>query len=74
MHSMEKLIIIYNFAQRYREPIFRLIDAEWDCEWYFGRNTTDIKGMDMSVLKNVTEVDNKIFIKSPWYFQKKIPG
>lgn len=74
MYSMEKLIIVYNFAQRYREPIFSSIDTEWDCEWYFGRNTTDIKGMDISVLKNVTEVDNKTFIKSPWYFQKKIIG
>lgn len=55
---MKKLCIIYNFAQKYREAIFTEIDRTWDCTWFFGRNTTDIKGMDLSKLKNVTEVDN----------------
>lgn len=59
---MEKLCIVYNFAQLYREPIFKLIDKEWDCDWYFGRNTTDIKGMRQDALKRTTYVDNKHLI------------
>ena len=66
---MSKLCLIYNFAQRYREAIFKAIDAEWDCEWYFGRNTTDIKGMDISQLKDAHEVDNKHVGHSPYFYQ-----
>lgn len=62
-----KLCIVYNYAQLYREPIFKLIDEAWECEWYFGRNTTDIKGMDTSLLSNVVMVDNKKFMGSFLY-------
>lgn len=48
-----KLCIIYNTAPRYREAIFQAIDTEWDCDWYFGHTTTDIKEMDTSLLSNV---------------------
>lgn len=68
---MSRLCLIYNFAQRYRTAIFTGIDREWDCEWYFGRNTTDIKGMDISLLKNANEVDNKS-IKGDWYYQNGV--
>lgn len=50
---MKKLCLIYNTAPRYREAIFRAIDAEYDCDWYFGHTKTDIKEMDTSLLKNV---------------------
>lgn len=49
-----KLCIIYNTAPKYRERIFMLIDETYDCDWYFGHTTTDIKEMDTSVLKRVT--------------------
>lgn len=51
---MKKLCIIYNTAPRYREAIFRMLDNEYDCDWYFGPTTTDIKEMDVSFLKNVS--------------------
>ena len=51
---MPKLCIIYNTAPRYREAIFRLIDKEYDCDWYFGKTKSDIMEMDTSLLKNVT--------------------
>lgn len=50
---MQKLCIIYNTAPRYREAVFRMIDAEYECDWYFGETKTDIKEMDTSLLKNV---------------------
>ena len=46
--------MIYNIAPRYREAIFRAIDAEYDCDWYFGDTKTDIKQMDTSLLKSVS--------------------
>lgn len=54
-----KLLVIYNFAQKYRTGIFREIDKTWDCKWIFGHTQTDIKEMDTSFLKNVKFVENK---------------
>lgn len=56
------MCIVYNYAMSYREPIFKLIDQEWDCEWFFGYNTTDIKGMSQNALKRSTFVENKHLI------------
>lgn len=50
----KKLCVIYNTAPRYREDIFRAIDKEYDCDWYFAPTKTDIKEMDTSFLKRVT--------------------
>lgn len=50
---MAKLCLIYNSAPRYREAIYRAIDAEYDCNWYFGKSKSGIKEMDTSSLKNV---------------------
>ena len=69
---MSKLCLIYNFAQRYREEIFSDIDKEWDCEWYFGINTTNIKGMDLSLLRDAHEVENVNIRKSAFFYQKGI--
>lgn len=49
---MKKLCVIYNTAPRYREAIFRAIDKEYDTDWYFGRTKTDIKEMDLSLLRS----------------------
>ena len=51
---MAKLCLIYNTAPRYREAIFRAIDSNYDCDWYFGKTKSDIKEMNTSLLKNVT--------------------
>lgn len=51
--QQKKLCIIYNTAPRYREAIFRAIDKEYDCDWYFGETKNDIKEMDTSVLRHV---------------------
>lgn len=48
----KKLCLIYNTAPRYRESIFRAIDKEYDCDWFFGETKTDIKAMDISLLRN----------------------
>lgn len=51
-----KLCIIYNFAQHYRTSIFRLLDKEFDCDFFFGQSYLDIKKMDYSLLRGkITE-------------------
>ena len=64
-----KLCVLYNFAPRYREAIFKAIDDRWDADWYFGSNSTDIKGLDLSVLKRSVVLTNKS-LKGHWYWQK----
>lgn len=69
---MSKLCLIFNLAPKYREGIFRLIDNEYDCDWYFGKNETDIRGLDLDLLKHVTLVENVTVFRKPFYFQKNI--
>lgn len=52
---MRKLCIIYNSAPLYREGIFKLIDKEYECEWYFGETTSGIKEMNLAELANVSK-------------------
>lgn len=66
---MGKVCIIYNFAPHYRESIFQLMDREWDCEWFFGENTSDIKGLDLKKLKHASTVPNK-YLTGSVYWQK----
>lgn len=76
---MKKLCLIYNTAPHYRDAIFRAIDRELDCDWYFGKTTTDIKEMEVSLLKNVFYYKtrgnlNKLFWQGaliPCLFKKK---
>lgn len=66
---MKRLCFISNIAPRYRQPIFSLMDNEWNIDWYFGKNDTDIAGIPDGVLKSVTYVPNrKVF--GPFYHQK----
>lgn len=69
--SAFKLCIIYNTAPRYREAIFQSIDKTYDCDWYFGETKTDIKEMDLSLLKN-TKYYKTYGDASSFYWKKGI--
>lgn len=69
---MGKLCMIYNFAPHYREAIFRLIDAEYDCDWFFGDHVSNIKGMDLSALKRAAIVHTCTFVRRPLYWQRGV--
>lgn len=68
---MKTICIIYNFAQKYREGIYSLIEREYNCHWVFGNNKTDIKGLDTSFLKSVQYVDNHRILGA-YYYQKGV--
>lgn len=50
-----RLCLIYNFAQHYRTSIFRLIDQEYDCDFFFGDSYLNVKKMDYSLLKGIVK-------------------
>lgn len=47
----KKLCLFFNIASHYREHIYTLIDKEYNCDWFFGQNDTDINSFDISKLK-----------------------
>lgn len=64
-----KLCLIFSIATNYREAIYRLIDSSFDCCWFFGENRTDIKSMDLHLLKDVS-VGKNIKILRSFYWLK----
>lgn len=68
---MSNLCVIYNFAQLYREPIFKLIDKEWNCMWRVGRPEVGIKDMDISKLHDAQIVET-ITLPGGWKWQRDV--
>ena len=50
---MGKLCIVMNMAPHYVQESYSLFDRHFDLTWCFGENRSDIKGMDLSLLKDV---------------------
>lgn len=50
---MKKLCLVFNSPSHYREYIYRAIDSEYDCDWYFGALRTGIREMDVTKLSRV---------------------
>ena len=68
-----KLCLIYNFAQHYRADIFKMMDTKLQCDFVFGDKMGDVKKMDYKLLSNFKrEVENKIFIRKPLYYDLQI--
>jgi len=68
-----KLCLIYNYAPHYRTGIFKLIDNEFDCAWYFGDSMSDVKKMDYAILKHPV-IEVKTIKKGSISFMKGIVG
>lgn len=69
---MEKLCIIYNFAQHYRTNIFSLIDQEFDCDFVFGDSMSDVKKMDYALLHGTVTETHTQWLGGGWYYQPKV--
>lgn len=67
---MAQLCLIFNLAPQYREEIYKLIDREYSCHWYFGENKTDIKGLNLSILKDVSLLPTWRIPHTPFYYQR----
>lgn len=66
-HIMKKISLIFPFAPIYRAPIYRLIDKNFDCKWYFCRNPKEkLKFMDYTELKKSDLCIKEHFIYKDW--------
>lgn len=50
---MSKVCCIFNIPSLYREKIYLDIDKEYDCEWYFEQDNSDISLFDVNKLRKV---------------------
>ena len=61
----ERLCCIFNYAPHYRESIFKMMDEEMDCDFYFGDYIrTNIKKMEIRDLRQSKE------LKTIWFSNK----
>lgn len=66
------ICLIYNYAQHYRFGIFKLMDDELQCDFYFGDKMGDVKKIDYSKLNNFKKELKNIKIISSLYWQKGV--
>jgi len=69
MEQRKKICLIYNYAQHYRLGIFKLMDNELDCDFYFGDKMGDVKKLDYKELKGFRKELKNIPIFSHFYWQ-----
>lgn len=68
---MQKICLIYNFAQHYRTEIFQRLGQNFDIDFYFGDKYLDVKKMNYSLLRGkVEEVHNGRI--GPFLYQTKV--
>lgn len=68
---MNKLCVIYNSAPHYRRGIFKMMEEEYNIDWYFDKELGDIKSLPQSFFKNVTYIPN-LKVYGPIYWQKGV--
>ena len=63
-----KLCLVFSVPSLYREQIYKMIDKEYDCDWYFYDMNSNIKGFDIRDLKNTHT--STYFNIGPFYWVK----
>lgn len=58
----KNICLVFNFASLYRKNIYQRIDAQFDAEWYFCKNNTDIREFDKTILNKVRTFEHKKLI------------
>lgn len=66
-----KLCLIYNFAQHYRAGIFKKIDEEFDCDFYFGDSYLNVQKIDYNIFQGPVKEVHNVRWKN-FYFQKDV--
>lgn len=69
--NMEKICCSFNFAPHYRKEIYLKIDRAFDCDFYFGDQTSsDIKKIDYTLFKNsISEFKFKRLLHKFYYLK-----
>lgn len=69
-----KLCCVFNLAAHYRADIYRLIDREFDADFYIGDAVANIKTMDYSLLKGYRATLANRNVIGSFYWQSGVLG
>lgn len=70
---MKRICCIFNFAPHYRQAIYRLMDKELPCDFYFGDQAeTRIRPMDVTTLRGYKGRVKNLRLFSHFYWQQHI--
>ena len=67
-----KICIASIIASHYRKLIYCLIDKEFNCDFFFGKDNSSVKRLDLSIFRKATELKNAYLLGSNWYYQKSL--
>lgn len=62
----KKLCILFSHASSYREPIYRLIDRTYRCEWHFSDEEGGVPRFDTNIFENVAVHKHRRFGRFHW--------
>ena len=65
--NSKKICCIFRRPALYREPIHRLMEKEFDCDWYFGDDEGGIKCYDTSLYNHCTILPVRHLFSSLYY-------
>lgn len=69
---MKKLCCLFNYAPHYRAPIYRLMDAQLHCDFYFGKDLREkIEKMDCKSLKGFKKELTNIYLGN-WVWRRGV--
>ena len=67
-----KLCCIFTTAPHYRSAIYKLIDKNYTCDWFFNDCKTDIKRLDYNVLSGNVTIQKHCKLPLGFTFQKGV--
>lgn len=71
--SRPRVLMVFPYAPSYREPIYKLMDKEFDCEFCFCKQTyIKLKYMDYSLLKHCDQSLEEVVLYRDWIYFKHI--
>lgn len=71
--KQNEICFLFNYASHYRAPIYKLLNDNIDCDFYFGDKTyTPIKKLDYDLLSNFRREFTRIDLFNNFYFLKGI--
>lgn len=69
---MNRICLIYNFAQHYREGVFSLLNSKLHIDFFFGSSMDGVRKLDYSLLTNFKKEFKNVFIFKPIYWQNGV--
>lgn len=67
-----KICLASIIASHYRKLIYSLMEKELYCDFFFGKDNTTVKQLDISSFNKSTNIKNSYLLGSNWYFQYKL--